>query len=545
MPPITCTTADHGHITSARAGHITLHPALKLPAYEFHASDLGISLISVADIADTGCTVTFTGTDCTISRAGTVLLTASRHSDRLYRLNTPAMHVAAPAIKNTHTFEHVQFLSQCFGNPPDSSIMTALARGYIQHNNLLVTAKDVYQNRPQSIATQAGHLKAQTPTSSSRIFHLSTIAPAIPTTYDVESGTFSDVLANEVNVDGPTTLDTTENSAYYRIIPSKDIIEGDLPGAFKWKSKFGGTYFLVTWFNGYIHAEIMPTRTKESHATAWKHTLEFFSSKGHNMSLVRTDNETSQLVQTLFKNHEAIAPYDHRGLKGENAVKAWKHHFIATLYTVDPTFPTENWEDLVPHSEDMLNLLRSYSPNNAISAYEGIHGHKYDFDAYPLAPLGCLVSVFQNPQQRTAWGNHSLLGYFIGHDTRTNTHHYKHFRCHVTATGGTVLAKTVAWHPLHALMPGSTASEILTAAIHSLGRTFETIGRNFKPRAGPEFETASNQVLQNLISIHDLYHPSTETNPVSPPVDPPGPRPQAEGERRDVRKLSETSSVGH
>lgn len=48
----------------------------------------------------------------------------------------------------------------------------------------------------------------------------------------------------------------------------------------------------------------------------------------------------------------------------------------------------ELWDELLPQLGLVLNVLRLFMPNPAISAYEGAHGCKYDFLAHHIAPRG-------------------------------------------------------------------------------------------------------------------------------------------------------------
>jgi hypothetical protein len=56
-------------------------------------------------------------------------------------------------------------------------------------------------------------------------------------------------------------------------------------------------------------------------------------------------------------------------------------------------------------------------------AYEYVNG-KFDYNAMPLAPLGCGVQVHESPKRRLTWAFWTHDGWYL----RTSPEHY---RCHV------------------------------------------------------------------------------------------------------------------
>ncbi|KAL7513843.1 hypothetical protein ACHAXN_012472 [Cyclotella atomus] len=44
-----------------------------------------------------------------------------------------------------------------------------------------------------------------------------------------------------------------------------------------------------------------------------------------------------------------------------------------------------------------------------------MHAHgNHDFNAHPLAPMGCSLQLFKTPEVRKSWDAHSVNGWYLG-----------------------------------------------------------------------------------------------------------------------------------
>ena len=82
---ISCRTANHGIITSKRAGYLSL-AGVKVRAYEFHEKDLAMSLLSISDLTDANLQVVFEkDRGLVLDQAGQTIMTGHRSpKDRIY-----------------------------------------------------------------------------------------------------------------------------------------------------------------------------------------------------------------------------------------------------------------------------------------------------------------------------------------------------------------------------------------------------------------------------------------------------------------------------
>ena len=105
------------------------------------------------------------------------------------------------------------------------------------------------------------------------------------------------------------------------------------------------------------------------------------------------DNECSTAMKELICQTcklELVPPYCHRRNVAEVAIKNFKAHFISILAGADPDFPMYLWDKLLPQAELTLNLLRQSNANPRVSAHAHLF-EPFDFNRFPLAPLGCAV----------------------------------------------------------------------------------------------------------------------------------------------------------
>ena len=80
---------------------------------------------------------------------------------------------------------------------------------------------------------------------------------------------------------------------------------------------------------------------------------------------------------------------------------------------MDHDFPLYLWDKLLPQAELTINLLRQSNANPKISAHAHLFG-PFDFNRFPLAPLGCAVQVHVPPERRLSWGERAQKGWYIG-----------------------------------------------------------------------------------------------------------------------------------
>ncbi len=87
--------------------------------------------------------------------------------------------------------------------------------------------------------------------------------------------------------------------------------------------------------------------------------------------------------------------------------------FIAALTTTDSDFPLQLWDRLTPQVKDTLNMLRASRVDPSKLAYK-ILNQPYDWNRYPLAPLGCKTIVYEDGDTRGSWASRGIDAFYLG-----------------------------------------------------------------------------------------------------------------------------------
>jgi hypothetical protein len=153
-------------ISSVMAGKLILHPKLPpIKAHVFDKNDLDRSLISVADLCNEGCEVSFTATKATVIYEGQIILQCSKQpQDKLWEIDLSSTNIDGNKTSSTHNVvshtynaEKVAWHHAALGSPPLNTLIRALRMGYLG-NIPDIDAKMVQANPPRLLATAMGHL---------------------------------------------------------------------------------------------------------------------------------------------------------------------------------------------------------------------------------------------------------------------------------------------------------------------------------------------------------------------------------------------------
>jgi hypothetical protein len=270
------------------------------------------------------------------------------------------------------------------------------------------------------------------------------------------------------NEDDPVS-EEDQDAAFMKVLPLDSFtMHADLTGKFPVKARNGDLYLAIFVYRGYIHVEGLPSRTATMQVKAAESMIRFLREHGQFPKAMRLDNETSRELEQHLKTQglavEYVPPTSHRRNKAERAIRTFKNHFIATLSSTAPDCPLNLWYLMRTQAELAVNLLRPYTVDPTISAYEGIHQTTFDFQAHPIAPCGTAVIIYDKPEDRDSWAPHGVPGYYMGPATM----HYRAFNTVTRDTGRQRVTDSLAWFPAPYKMPGANAQELLLAAVQDL-----------------------------------------------------------------------------
>jgi hypothetical protein len=203
----------------------------------------------------------------------------------------------------------------------------------------------------------------------------------------------------------------------------------DLTGRFPNRSDTGNLYVLVfySYDDNAILVEALRSRSDGDQLAAYQRIIER-ANKGATLRTHWMGNEALKAIKQLLINkgmdYQLTPPHMHRINAAERAIRTFKNHFIAGLCSAADDFPIRLWDRLLRQAEITLNLMRTSRADPQLSAQEAING-PFDFNKTPLAPPGCKVIIHEKPSQRTSWGPHGVVGWYLG----PAEEHYRCYRC--------------------------------------------------------------------------------------------------------------------
>jgi hypothetical protein len=159
----------------------------------------------------------------------------------------------------------------------------------------------------------------------------------------------------------------------------------------------------------------MKSRSTSEWVKAYYHIHQELTAKGFKPKLQTLNYEASAALKHFFTandvEYQLVPPHCHRRNAAERSIRTFKEHFVAGLSSVDPTFPLNLWDRLLPQAEITLNLLRTSRLHPQLSAAAHFHG-LVDYNKTAFAPPGCKIIVHEKPGKRRTWAPHGQHGYF-------------------------------------------------------------------------------------------------------------------------------------
>ena len=516
--PISVTLPDGRKITSSHVCDIRI-PGLPTVLTGHIMPDMTTaSLFGIRILCKAGCKVVFDDEKCQVFYKNNIILTgfkdpasdlwtlpivpddsprttldATRQSSPGPCLSDAPSEFASFSYHRTTQENNVKFMHQSLCNPPKSSLLTAIRRGFLRgapHLNLRSVAKYL----PPSMATAKGHLKR--PRKGIRSTTPRTPRITVPASVPDRLMPGLDELADDASDDD------VSNAPHFNIIDDVDdhsianvfcfgafadkitgVVYNDCTGEFPYTSLDGNVCFFVMYHyeTNAILATPIPGLSSDNILSAYKKNFEYLVSKGFKPKLNVMDNQATKVIKAYLTPREValqlVEPHNHRVNAAERAIQTFKNRFVGALGTTDADFPIQLWDKLTPQVQDSINLLRQSRVNPAISAYEVLEG-PYDWNRYPIAPLGTKAIIYEDSDTRASWAPHGLDAWLLGPSK-------DHYRCHlyfVPETSGYRVSGSAELFPQHCVSPpyshethiNELASE-MTSTIPKLSRRARTI----------------------------------------------------------------------
>ena len=154
--------------------------------------------------------------------------------------------------------------------------------------------------------------------------------------------------------------------------------------------------------------------------------------------------------------NERVLPRDYRRNTAEEDIQVAKVHIILVICGVDKNCPIHIWDRFVPQIEMGLNMLRPSKLVPMISSLAHLHG-QHDYNAHPLAPVGCPVEMHVQTEIRKSFGAHSVAGFHVG----TSLKHYRGKKVNVGETNSKHVGDTIFYKHKYLTMSTKTKSDAI------------------------------------------------------------------------------------
>ena len=205
-----------------------------------------------------------------------------------------------------------------------------------------------------------------------------------------------------VNVDSTLLHRVKERDMFIKIVDMKSTLYTDQTGRFSSTLQSSNQYIMVMVEvdSNAILVEPMSSRKDAEMQRAYLALLQRIKEAGVVPQKHILDNKCSNSMKKLIRETcqlELVPPYCYRRNVAEVAIKNFKVYFISILAGTDSDFPIYLWDKLLPQAELTLNLLRQANVNPKVSAHTYLFG-PFDFNRFPLAPLGCAVQIHVPPE---------------------------------------------------------------------------------------------------------------------------------------------------
>eukprot|EP00804_Cyclotella_cryptica_P002616 CCRYP_010443-RA/>CCRYP_010443-RA protein AED:0.32 eAED:0.22 QI:0/-1/0/1/-1/1/1/0/664 len=487
------------------------------------------SLVATRKFCDAGCQIIFNADECRVSYKGNIVLSGNRDPssglwrvpinptktvNNLTQLDLSPTHSQEQYAANLYTLpfkqQQVKYVHQAFFSPPTHTLLKAINNGQLE--GVPYMKSDLIRKYlAPSPATSKGRMKglhmgirSTRPRGSKQPEPVHPLQEPSPTT------------TSTVNVIPFDTIDDSVCNVFcYAALADKQAgtMYTDATGALPAISLEGHQYYFVAYAYdpNYIFAKPLSNLKDETILTAFGEVVQQLKDKGFKPAFNVTDNQAATPIKNYLSREGAtwqfVEPNNHRVNAAERAIQTYKNHFISGLCTTDSEWPLQLWDNLTEQALITLNLLRTSRVDPTKSAYHQLHGHKYDWNAHPLAPPGTKAIVYESPQGRASWGSRGLDAWYCG----PSFDHYQNCKFYVPSTKSYRTSGSYDLFPQHCILPAFTPVQHTQEVDNEL---FESI-QKLKVPAKRKFLKRIAKALDILATTPHPTSPSTEGEPNS------------------------------
>ena len=194
-----------------------------------------------------------------------------------------------------------------------------------------------------------------------------------------------------------------------------------------------------------------------------------------------------------------MEPTNHCVNAAERSVQTFKNYFISGLCSTDIEWPFQLWNTMTEQAVITWNILRTYRIDLRKSAYHQLHGNRYDWNRFPMAPPGTRAVLYLDPDHRSSWGERVIDAWYC-------VPAQDHYRCNIFYVPETRSYRTSGSFDLflqHCSLPDMSPEEEPNAVHNELIHSIMALPKS-----------AKNKLLKRMAdSLHKLAT-STEKAPL-------------------------------
>ena len=518
------------------------------------------SLISTRKFTEAGCKVVFDKYECRVYYQGEMVLSGGKDKvSGMWKLPinpinknnscdyldlAPPSEMASHAANTLYTLPHKQqqlrYMHQMFFSPPNSTIIKAANNDQLKGILFLNKPELVRKYLAPSPATSKGRMKrVQSNLRSTRTKVRPKPDDAVILGDQFAGAGYKAKAHKQAHVIQPGSQGT---SNVFCCAALGDATTGtsytDMTGSFPVMSLDGMQYYVVAYDydTNAIFAVPVPDLTDETIIKAFRQVFEELETKGYTPTFDVTDNQaTTPIKEFLKKKHckwQFVEPANYRVNAAERAIQTFKNHFISGLSSTDSEWPLQLWDQMTEQAVTTLNIMRQSRISPGKSAYEQLNGHKYDWNAFIMAPPGTRSVIYEDAVARTSREVRGIDAWYCG----PAMDHYRCCKFYVPVTRSFRISGSFDLFPQHCIMPTLSPEQHavafhneLTECVSNLSKTAkrkllkamtESLQKLVAPAADPpnvdtSAATKNDRTIQELKVAPPV---TTSTNPTEPRV---------------------------
>jgi hypothetical protein len=286
----------------------------------------------------------------------------------------------------------------------------------------------------------------------------------------------------------------------YAVLVDQGQLYTDLMGKFPVRSSKGNSYVMVCYVYDCKYVKVIPMKSRSASewVKAYDHIHQELTVKGFKPKLQTLDNKASAALKIFFTandvEYKLVPPHFHRRNAAERAIQTFKEHFAAGLSSVDPTFPLNLWDRLLPQAEITLNLLRTSRLHPQLSAAAHFHG-LVDYNKTAFATPGCKIIAHEKPVKRRTWSPHMQHGYSLG----PAMHHYRCQNVYISFTASEHIVEILEFLPHNYQMPQLSSTDRLIMAAKDMMDALQN------PHPAVSFNHVRDDTISTLTELAKIF----------------------------------------